>query len=184
MLITLIRHSKTKIEKNVSNLNWILSTEGVTLAKKFANRNEIKELDIIYSSNQNKAVETMVLLAKPNRTPLRTHENLTETTSVTNGFIGEKFEETMEKYLLGEIDEMNGGETTYEALERFNSAIYEIVSSNHGDKNIGIVAHGTVLSLFADQFDERSALDIHKTIKMPDVAVLDWEDKVFLKKFG
>jgi len=69
-------------------------------------------------------------------------------------------------------------------LIRFSSAVEKIVSSNSDKGTIGIVSHGNVLSLYIGQFDERRALGIHGSLKMPDYAILDWDSKKLLKQFG
>jgi 2,3-bisphosphoglycerate-dependent phosphoglycerate mutase len=143
----------------------------------------IKELDVIYSSWQTKALQTAIYIAKDNQIPIKTDSRLTEVTSITNKFI-EDFEVAVSKLYSGEIERLNGGESMSEAKERFNNAIQDIVNVESGKKNIGIVAHGNVLSLFASQFQDIPPFEIHKKLKMPDVAILDWEQKSFIKFFG
>ena len=71
-----------------------------------------------------------------------------------------------------------------EATNRFTQAITEVVN-NESDKHvIGIVAHGNVLALFASQYEDRDALAIHSSIRMPDIAIFDWEQKTFDILFG
>jgi len=97
MKLVLIRHSKTILNKEVPNEQWILSEEGIRLAQELSYNSIIKECEVIYSSLQTKALETALLLGKNNYIPIRTEQSLTETTSVTNGFF-ENFEDEIIKW--------------------------------------------------------------------------------------
>lgn len=137
----------------------------------------------MYSSLQTKALQTTVLLCKDNHIPIKTDKDLTELTSITNGFI-EDYEDTMKRFYSGELERINGGETIIEGKARFNQAIERVVKSEGGKGNVGIVAHGNILAIFSSQFAEKSIYSIHNNIKMPDVAVLDWDSKSFIHFFG
>jgi broad specificity phosphatase PhoE len=186
MLITLIRHSKTIIEAETHALNWVLSDKGVEFAEALSQNDEIKNVNILYSSLQNKALETAVIIAKPHRIPIRTDDRLTEVTSITNKFVADpvEFERNVHDFQTGLIPRINGGETVKEALDRFNKAIEDIIKREEGKQNIGIVSHGNMLSLFSAQFINKTSYEIHKTIKMPAIAILDWDEKKFIKFFG
>lgn len=183
MILTLIRHSKTVLEKEVPNLLWKLSDEGISLAIELAQSEVINGVEIMYSSLQTKALQTTLLLAKDNHIPIKTHSDLTELTSITNKFI-EDFETTVQSLYRGEVERVNDGESISEGQIRFNAAIEEIIETEQGKDNIGIVAHGNILSIFAAQYTDKSAYEIHKTLKMPDVAIFDWDTKKFIKFFG
>ncbi len=77
MKIIFIRHSKTKIEPKIPVTRWGLSDEGIELAKKLSAHDIIKQLDVLYTSFQTKALETTIYLAKPNAIPIKTDNNLT-----------------------------------------------------------------------------------------------------------
>ncbi|MDQ3076185.1 MAG: phosphoglycerate mutase family protein [bacterium] len=183
MLITLIRHSKTKLEKDIPNVLWNLTEEGVELAQQLSLKQEIKDVNVLYSSLQTKALHTSILLAKDNYIPLKTNPDLTELTSITQNFI-ENFESEVKKLYYGETERINEGESIKEGLLRFNHAIEEIVKVEKDASNIGIVAHGNILSIFSAQFIDMSPYEIHYIIKMPDIAILDWDSKKFIKFFG
>ncbi len=187
MKLTLIRHSKTSPTADIPIPLWGLSKEGVKLAKKLSENKTIKEIEVIYSSLQTKALETALLLAKPNAIPIKTNPCLTEISSFTIKFFGSrKYEENVKNFYAGKSKRIAGGETHQEALERFSRAINKIINKekNRGVKNIGIVSHGNILSFFSAQFCPYSPLEIHQLIKMPDVAILDWQDKKFIKFYG
>ena len=186
MEITFIRHSKTKVDPSIPAPLWGLSEEGVELAKKLSSNDDIRRISLFYSSLQTKALETAVLLAKPNAIPIKTDNALTEVTSFTNKFIPdtEVYEKSVKDYYSGRVARINNGETIQEALDRFNRSIQSIVEMNQGEENIGIVSHGNILTLFSSQFKDIDIYATHKQIKQPDIALFDWDNRKFTKFFG
>jgi broad specificity phosphatase PhoE len=187
MLITFIRHSKTDQDPNTPIVLWGLTEEGIQRAKELSNNEDIKKIEVLYSSLQTKAIETALYLAKPNQIPMKFDDNLTEVTSLTKSF-----EPDFEKYTKqhtdshnGVIERIDGGETLAEALERFTTALTEIVQheSAQGIQNIGIVSHGNTLGLFVTKYSTLSPLAAQKLLKMPDYAVFDWDTKQFIVPF-
>ncbi|QQR53043.1 histidine phosphatase family protein [bacterium] len=87
MKFDFIRHSKTKVESDKPIALWGLADEGILKAQVLSNDEAIKRLDIVCSSLQTKAIETMLYLAKPNTLPMRTHPDLAEITSFSNKFL-------------------------------------------------------------------------------------------------
>lgn len=182
MKITLIRHSKTAVKPEVPITLWGLSDVGIEKAQELANESAIQELDVLYSSLQTKAIETMVYLAKPNLIPMRTNKDLTEITSFTNKFFtGDEYTQQIEKYYSRTIDRIADGETIDEALSRFMRALEDIVAREKNAKNIGIVTHGYILSFFSGKYSDLSPFDLHHSLKQPDVAEFDWDSKSFTK---
>ncbi len=182
MKILLIRHSKTIADKDKSSLLWKLSDEGITLAKKLSENKYIKQCQVIYSSQQTKAIETALLLAKNNYIPIKTNANLTETTSVTNGYFA-NFDFEVAKWHQGNYRILDG-ETKDETLLRFNKAVSDIAAKETDQDMIGIVAHGNVLAIFTQQFLDMESFEIHKNINMPDLALLDYDNKKFIFDWG
>jgi hypothetical protein len=217
MLLTLIRHSKTKFDKNIPNVLWQLTDEGIELAGKLSLSEDIMNIDVVYSSLQTKALQTALILAKDNNIPIKTKPDLTELSSITNGIIKD-YEGEVGKLYSGEIQRINHGETISEGKGRFNKAIDKIIRAENPDdrilddkitdvgissneisgdeipgggitkgrkniKNIGIVAHCNILSIFCSQFCEKTPHEIHGMMGMPDYAILDWETRKFIKFF-
>lgn len=186
MKITLIRHSKTILEKDKPITCWKLSQEGIKLAEVMSKKEEIKGLDVIYSSLQTKALHTAVILAKDNYIQIKTHPDLTEITSFTKKFFGEKYQEKIEQFYSGEVRAFFGGETAKVALGRFNIAIQKIVAEANREacQNVGIVSHSNILSFFSAQYIDVKPVEIEKEMKMPDLALFDFRLKRFLKFFN
>lgn len=185
MKLTLIRHSKTKPTNDIPIPLWGITHEGIELCEKLSETQAIKDVDVMYASLETKAIETEVLLSKNNSIQIRTEEDLEEVTSFTKKFYtGDEFAKNVDNFYGKKVERIGEGESVIEALTRFNNAIDDIIRKEGNAKNIGIVSHGGILSLFSEQFYNLSALEMQSMIKMPDVAILDWDKKVFLKFWG
>jgi len=171
--IILVRHAQTNIEPEVNSTQWTLSDDGRQAAARLASSAIFEGSDAIYSSLQPKAIETAEIIGQALRMPAGQEEGLAELSSVTSGFIDD-YAGTVHRLYAGEIESINGGETLDQALERFNRAVGSIATKHVDEDKIVIVSHANVLSLFTAQYSDREAIDLHNTITMPDVAVLDW----------
>ncbi len=183
MKLVLIRHSNTKMEPEKYNPLWSLSLKGIENASRLAEHPLVQDIEVIYTSNQLKALHTGVIIASNLGVFVNQHEDLTELTSLTNDW-KEDYDGFINDIYSGNIVRHGDGESLQEATARFTRTLVDIVSNENGKNVIGVVAHGNVLSLFASQYEDRTALEIHHSIQMPDIAVLDWESKTFEVTFG
>jgi broad specificity phosphatase PhoE len=183
MHLILIRHSHTTVNPQVSSLLWGLSEEGMRRLEQFSRDEFVKSLDVIYTSLQTKALETAITLAKPNLCPIKTDQRLTEITSFTNAFI-DNFDQSLHDFFVGKLERINDGESSEEALARFNTALADIVERERPKKIVGIVSHGIILSYFSAQYTQSPVEQIHTSIRMPDLSILDWETKEFMVSWG
>lgn len=185
MKITFIRHSKTNLSKDIAITEWPLSNDGQRLAEKLASDPLIKSLDVIYSSLQVKALQTAIALNKDKTKRMEVAPGLTEVTSLTNGLLS-NYEQEIELFLERKVERFNDGESIPEALERFEDTLKNIVEfeKDKGSANIGVISHGTILSLFTSKYSHLSVREIHKKIEMPDIAIFDWHKKIFNKLFN
>jgi broad specificity phosphatase PhoE len=186
MKIIFIRHSKTDRDPLVPITCWGLTKEGIELAEHLSHDRIVKDIDVLYASFQTKALETALLIAKPNAIPIKADDRLTEVTSFTRHFEPDlnTYTKNVHDYYNGDIPKIDGGETKREALSRFNTALSSIAETEGSDKTIGIVSHGNMLTLFASQYKEVDCLKLHAQIKQPDVAVFNWEKESFESFFG
>ncbi len=186
MKFVLIRHSKTERNPEVPILCWGLSENGIELAHKLSQENIIKKLEVVYSSLQTKALETAVLICKPNAIPIKTDDRLTEDTSFTGPFEmdGEVYTKNIHDYYFGNLERIKGGETKGEALIRFEIALESISKIEGQHSYVGIVSHGNILALFSEKYSGISSFELHTKIKQPDVAVFDFTEKKFISFFS
>lgn len=185
MKIKLIRHSKTIVEPQKSIVLWGLSETGIEKAKTLSNHVIIKDIQVLYTSLQTKALETAVYLAKPNAIPIRTNNDFTEITSFTKRFITKEqgYEQEVHDFYHDKIERIAEGETHKEAVERFNKALENVVNeeAKNNIETIGIVSHGNVLSYFTAQYANITPYQLHDKIQMPDISILDWDTKRFIR---
>ena len=186
MKLVFIRHSKTDRNPLVPITCWGLADSGIRLAKELSKKEVIKNLDVVYSSFQTKALETAVLLAKPNAIPIKTDDRLTEITSFTGVFESDfdTYTKNVHDFYSGDLARINGGETKAEALERFNIALESIANEESNKDFVGIVSHGNILTLFSALYKDVDCYQLHAQIQQPDVAIFDWQKKKFDVFFG
>lgn len=178
MIVTLIRHSLTTPDSSIPIPLWGLNEKGVELAKELSQNPIIQNLECIYTSLEIKALETGVIIAKNKSIPMRTDSRLCEITSFTNKMFPD-FESYAQDFFEDRVERWNNGESKSEALERFNKAIEDIKETNY--HNVGIVSHGSILTLFLSQYISKPLWDIHTSIKMPDIRILDVENNIILE---
>jgi broad specificity phosphatase PhoE len=186
MKFVFIRHSKTDRNPQVPITCWGLVDRGVELAKELSQKDVIKDLDVVYASFQTKALETAVLLAKPNAIPIKADDGLTEVTSFTGPFEADfdLYTKNVHDFYSDNLDRIAGGETKAEALERFNAALGSIAKAESDKDFVGIVTHGNILALFSAQYRDVDPYALHTAIEQPDIAVFDWDEKKFETFFG
>ncbi len=174
MKLILVRHAQTTIDKNIVSTEWRLSEQGQAAALTLAQTGIFAVAAAIYSSLQPKAIETAAIIGATIGVDPKQEQGLAELSSVTTGFIPD-YADTMHRLYAGEIDSINGGETLNEALERFSETIGQI-AVRHSGQTVVIVSHANVLSLYSAAHSDHEAIDLHNTIAMPDVAVMDWNN--------
>ena len=186
MKFVFIRHSKTKIDPNVPILLWGLSDNGIEFAKELGQNEIFKKIKVVYSSLQTKALETSVIICKPNQISIKTDNRLTEVTSFTGPFELDDSIHTknIHDYHKGLISRINNGETKIEALKRFNESLTDISITEKTSDYVGIVSHGNMLALFSSQYQNIDSYELHTKIKQPDMAIFDFEPKKFITFFG
>lgn len=181
MKFVFVRHSNSQVDPTRAIAQWGLSDVGVERAKHLAHDPEILSLNLLYSSLQVKAVETMVYLSKPHGIPVRTDDRLGEVSSFTTRFFEPaEHERILHDFYMRKISRIEGGETIDEALARFEDCLQDI-AAECPDGRVGVVTHGSVLTFFSEKFGLGEAFSIHLKLEQPDVAIFDWSTKTFDK---
>ena len=153
-IVYLIRHSEkldTKyIDKyhsdefyQITREKRILSSEGERKAKILSENEEFDKLDIIYSSNYVRTIQTAKYFA----------ERLNIKININKDFNERKYGNPLESKEIGieqyydENIKNNEGESRKEVTERMYNAFNKIVKENKG-KNIAIFSHGAAITFF------------------------------------
>ncbi len=148
----MLRHGETQFTREKTAHEWSLSPNGISKVREVAETGCFDDIDIIVSSMEEKALQTAMLIANRVQKEISVNFDLGEHDRRNSGFLEQsEFNETIQ-FAFNNMDQSKRRwETTKDALERFTKAITEI-DSKHEDKNILVVSHGTVLSLyFANQ---------------------------------
>ena len=153
--VYLIRHSekidsKTFIEKYNTNDNKQLRNEkkmltirGEEKARKLSEQEEFKNIDIIYSSNFVRAMQTAKYFAERNNLKLNIDERFNER---AQGY--PDLEKYPNQYVMQYWDKdfkNLEGESQSEVNKRMTEAFWEVVKENQ-NKKIVIISHGTAIS--------------------------------------
>ncbi len=154
----LIRHSKplkvnndaNKDSLQIQNEKTSLSIEGESIAREKINNKELSNIDIIYSSNYVRTIQTAKYLAEKNNLDINVDSELGERKfgvdswdELPEGF--EKRQLTDENYKIG------NGESQVEVRKRMYSAIMRIIANNKC-KRIAIFSHATAIAFLLKQW--------------------------------
>ena len=152
--IYLLRHSqpfrKLLGEYNANEVEQIrneknpLSVEGEKLAKELSEREELQNIDVIYSSHYVRTMCTAKYIAENNNIKLNVDERLGE-----RKFGVDDMSELPKTYFEDQFRnwdyKLDNGESTNEVSKRMNEILLEILNDNKG-KAIAVVSHGTAIS--------------------------------------
>jgi len=155
--VYLIRHSEAlkidgikNIEENdqISNEKIILSVEGENKAEELSKREELNNIDIIWSSSYIRAMSTAKYIAYKNNLSINIDSNFNERKLGNLDALkklGESKKHTYtEEQLLDENLKNIDGENRIEVNKRMTNSLNKILEENEG-KNIVIVSHGAAI---------------------------------------
>lgn len=152
--IYLLRHSqpfrKLLGEYNVNEIEQLrneknpLSVDGERLAKEMSERDELQNIDVIYSSHYVRTMCTAKYIAENNNIKLNVEERLGERKFGVNN-ISELPPTFFEEQFRDWDYKLENGESANEVSKRMNEVLFEILNKNQG-RNIAVVSHGTAIS--------------------------------------
>jgi len=148
----LMRHSKPLNVNNEQNSDSLqiqnekktLSIEGEEIAKNRFNNKEFDNIDVVFSSNYVRAIQTAKYLSEKNDLEINVVSELGERKFGITSWdeLPEKFER---KQFLEEDYKIGDGESQKEVRDRMYNAIMKILDESD-NKRIAIVSHGTAIS--------------------------------------
>lgn len=173
--LVLIKHSAVVVDAEVPPGQWRLSDEGKRLCRPLASALRMHDLGVLVSSEESKAIETAELVSKRLRIESRTASGLEEH---RRPFIADpvEFERLMEHFFAEPTERVLGEESADEALERFSNAVDAVLASEP-ERAVGIVSHGTVISLYAAPMFGVGAGALWQRMQMPSFVVIDTESQ-------
>lgn len=163
--IYLIRHSKPMKVNNTFNKDNLqlqnektsLSIEGEQIAKEKLNKKEFDGIDIIFSSNYVRTIQTAKYLSEKNNTKINVISDLGERKFGIDSWdeLPDNFER---KQFLDENYKLNNGENQKEVRDRMCSIIMKILNE-YPNKRIAIVSHGTAISYLLKKWCDVNIVD-------------------------
>ena len=160
-IIYLVRHAETVDEKGIRNTNEnfqiinekeILSVEGEEQAKKLSGNEELKNLDIIWSSSYTRAKATAKYIANVNNLPFNLDNCLNERRLGNLKELGEFMKDKStrdpsQEQLLNRTFRTSDGESAEQTRKRMNKFFNRILREYEGEK-IAVISHGGSIKFF------------------------------------
>lgn len=143
-----LRHGATQRDINLPISQWNLSEKGEEQARKLAQQGVFDEIDVIFSSSEEKAYQTAKPIADKLKKDIIQIKEISELNRDKGGFMeAEEYEQAV-KYTLEQLDKsVHNWETAIHALERFSKKIEEI-DTQYTNRKILIVGHGFTINLY------------------------------------
>lgn len=170
--LILVKHSLPEIVSTRPAKEWLLSELGRFRCKALSQMLKVYSPDLIVSSVEPKAVETAQIIASQINQPLRVCEGLHEHDRTGVNFLSkEQFEANVNDFFMHPDEWVMGRETAHQACERFSNALASVEKA-HPDKNIVVVSHGTVITLFVEKYNRMDPFSFWKKLDLPSFVVL------------
>mgnify|MGYP004455492127 FL=1 len=177
--IYLIRHSKPMKVNNTFNKDNLqlqnekssLSIEGEQIAKDKLNKKDFDGIDIIFSSNYVRTIQTAKYLSEKNSAEINVISDLGERKFGIDSWdeLPDNFER---KQFLDENYKLNNGENQKEVRDRMYSVIMKILDE-YPNKRIAIVSHATAISYLLKKWCDVSIVDDKLRYSFKNEIVLD-----------
>ena len=177
--VYLIRHSKPMKVNNTFNKDNLqlqnekssLSIEGEQIAKEKLNKKEFDDIDIIFSSNYVRTIQTAKYLSEKNNVEINIISDLGERKFGIDSWdeLPDNFER---KQFLDENYKLNNGENQKEVRDRMYSVIMKILNK-YPNKRIAIVSHGTAISYLLKKWCDVNIVDDKLRYSFKNEIVLD-----------
>ena len=127
--------------------------------------------DLIWSSREPKAVETAGIVAETLGVPVRLKDGLEEHHRDEVPYLPKReFESAVETFFKRPDQLVLGSETAEHACDRFAASIETVVETKQ--KDIVVVTHGTVISLFAASVAKVNSMSLWRQLGLPSYLVL------------
>ena len=160
-IVYLIRHAKTVDEVGIRNTNEdsqlinekeILSVEGEEQSRKLSELEELKNLDVIWSSSYARAKATAKYIAQVNNLPCNLDNNLSErrlgNLKELGVFMqGKATRDPSQEQLLDRTFRTSNGESAEQTRARMNEFFSKMLTKYEG-KRIAVVSHGGSIKFF------------------------------------
>lgn len=177
--IYLIRHSKPMKVNNTFNSDSLqiqnekssLSIEGEQLAQEKLNKKEFDNIDVLFSSNFVRTIQTAKYLAAKNNIEINIISDLGERKFGINSWdeLPKNFER---KQFLDENYKLGNGESQKDVRTRMYTTIMNIINK-YPNKRIAIVSHATAISYLLKTWCDATVVDDKMRYSFNNKIILD-----------
>lgn len=179
-LLYLIRHARTQMMGAAAE-RWPLSQEGQREAGVLARQSFWREIEVIFSSPEPKALQTAEPAARRWRIPIKRVDCLHE---LRRPRLIENYQEVIARLFAEPETSVAQLEPAAQAAERITSCIKDLVAT-HSEQTLAIVSHGLVLSLFLSQLEDRwPTVAEWRAIPFAGLTILDTETWHLVKNWS
>jgi broad specificity phosphatase PhoE len=177
----LIRHSQSQPDPMRPASQWPLTQEGRRRCLPLADRLAAFAPNLIITSREPKAIETGSLVGARLGLPTVAADGLHEHRREQVGWLpSPAFEQAVAAFFSRPDALVFGEETAGQAGARFEAAMQGLIGANPG-QTLAVVAHGTVISLFAAAHAGVAALPFWRRLGMPALVVFALPDLKLLE---
>ncbi len=170
-MLYIVRHSIPAIDPSVAAEHWPLSDAGIGAAQQLSRLPSWQDVEIIYSSPEPKALQTAEEIARPWDKKVIIEDDLRELWMKPVWLGNADFLKKVGDYLEGGDDP--DFEPYDQAQQRIGDCVQGLVRSHPG-RSIAVVSHARILvTFFSHLLGRRIGRQEWRSIKMPDLAVVD-----------
>ncbi|MCC6602918.1 MAG: histidine phosphatase family protein [Anaerolineae bacterium] len=172
--LILVRHSAVHPDPALPSHEWGLTEDGRSRCRTLAAKLQPYAVDQFITSHEPKAIETGQIMADVFGVPCRSAAGLQEHDRRGVPFFASKgeFETAVTTFFTHPTELVFGAETAVQARERFGTAVTQQLAT-HPPKNLAIVTHGTVLTLFICQHNPQlDPMPFWRALTLPCAFVL------------
>src|SRR5579859_2379188 len=175
--LILVRHAAPAVQPDLPARDWPLSADGRIQAERLATRlTSLYTPAVVFSSPERKAFETAGLIACAFGLKVERVADLREHDRGGAGYLGaDAFAAAITRFFARPEELVFGRETAAQAGARFAAAVREL-SARTPDRDILLVTHGTVLTLYAAAVAGIEPLPFWRGLGMPAAVVLSLPD--------
>lgn len=171
--LILAKHSVPEIQADRPANTWKLSQEGRSRAQQLADHLKSFVPEVIVSSQEPKAKETAEILASRFQLDVQVIPELHEHDRSNVPYLShDEFQASVQEFFQRPDELVFGTETADQAHTRFYKAIHSILTE-HKNKTVVVVAHGTVISLFVSRLTGSSDLDLWNQLGLPSFIAME-----------
>lgn len=173
--LILIRHSESRPDPDTPARRWQLTEAGRARCLHLADHLRGHALTRLASSDEPKAIRTAELLAAALSitAPLIIEPDFGETRRESAPFYADKADFRAAIHAaMRQPDQCIYGEESFTAARLRLTAALQRLASHHPHETLGIVTHGTIMSLLIAHSADRSAPEIWESLGMPAYAIL------------